>query len=45
MDINSLQIYAIELPRRQPAAYADVVNGELVFGDDFQPEPELGNDL
>ena len=45
MDINTLQRLAIELLRRQPAAYANVVNGELVFGNGFQPEPEPGNNL
>lgn len=39
MDLAALRRFAIELLRRQPAAYADVVNGELVHGDMPQPDP------
>lgn len=45
MDIQALRQFALELLRRQPAAFADVVNGELAGGDQpQQPDPEPGND-
>ena len=43
MDIEALRRFALELLRRQPAAFADVVNGELAGGDQ-QPEPSQGPD-
>ena len=43
MDVDILRRFAMELLRRQPAAYADIVNGELVHGDGFQSDPEPGN--
>ena len=43
MDVDILRRFAIELLRRQPAAYADIVNGELLHGDGFQSDPEPGN--
>ncbi|CAB4019000.1 Hypothetical predicted protein [Paramuricea clavata] len=45
MDIQALRQFALELLRRQPAAFADMVNGELAGGDQpQQPDPEPGND-
>ena len=38
MDIANLRRLALELLRRQPAAFADLVNGELPGGNQ-QPEP------
>ena len=32
MDVDILRRFAMELLRRQPVAYADIVNGELVHG-------------
>lgn len=40
MDIGTLRRFAIELLRRQPAAFADVVNGELAGGNGSQ-QPDL----
>ena len=43
MDLGTLRTFAIELLRRQPAAYADVVSGELVHGNGFPPDPARGD--
>lgn len=37
MDVGNLRRLALELLRRQPAAFADLVNGELAGGN--QPDP------
>ena len=39
MDIGPLRRLALELLRRQPAAFADIVSGEIVAGDG-QPHPD-----
>ena len=39
MDLNALRAFALELLRRQPAAFADLVNGELP-GPQPQPDPD-----
>ncbi|XP_028395416.1 uncharacterized protein LOC114519475 [Dendronephthya gigantea] len=45
MNIDNLRRLALELLRRQPAAFADIVNGELVSGNEPQPpNPEPDND-
>lgn len=38
MEIGALRRFALELLRRQPAAFPDVVNGELAGSRD-QPQP------
>ena len=41
MDVDALRAFALELLRRQPAAFADLVNGELPGGNaPPQPDPE-----
>ena len=39
MDLNALRAFALELLWRQPAAFADLVNGELP-GAPLEPDPE-----
>ena len=39
MDLNALRAFALELLRPQPAAFADLVNGELP-GASLEPDPE-----
>ena len=52
MEIDALRAFALELLRRQPAAFADVVNGVLQVGNpphaqqpgpDPQPDPQPDN--
>ena len=44
LGIEPLRRLAIELLRRQPAAFADIVNGEIVAGDGQpNPDPPPGN--
>ena len=38
MDVDALRRLALELLRRQPAAFADLVNGELPGLEQNQPE-------
>lgn len=41
MNIDDLRRFALQLLRRQPAAYTDVVNGQLAGSDEHQqPNPE-----
>ncbi len=43
MDVGNLRRFALVLLRRQPAAFADLVNGELPGGDQ-QPDPSQDPD-
>ncbi|XP_028408628.1 P2X purinoceptor 7-like [Dendronephthya gigantea] len=43
MEVDALRRLALELLRRQPAAFADVVNGELAGGNQ-PPRPDPDND-
>ncbi len=44
MEVGALRRLAVELLRRQPAAFADVVNGELAGGGDQPPSPDPDDD-
>lgn len=46
MEIGALRRFALELLRRQPATFADVVNGELAGSADqpHPPSPDPDND-
>jgi hypothetical protein len=39
MDLNALRAFVLELIQRQPAAFVDLVNGELP-GEPLQPDPD-----
>jgi hypothetical protein len=39
MDLNALRAFALELIQHQPAAFVDLVNGELP-DEPLQPDPD-----
>ena len=45
LEIDALRRLAVELLRRQPAAFADIVQGEIMAGDGQPPDPPLPNDV
>ena len=45
LKIDALRRRAVELLRRQPAAFADIVQGEIMAGDGQPPDPPLPNDV
>lgn len=41
LEIIALRRLAVELFRRQPAAFSDIVQGEIMVGDGQLPDPLL----